>query len=199
MPEDTQDKWVKILDIQDEELCKLKDLGFKQLSVVIIYDIYYSHKAYPFRERGFQFRLREITIQGSKFEIIVEFALKAPAEQQDDDTFREMFKTVEAFPDFHTGERTLESLGFIAHTRRQKHRFVFEAEFDGQRVEIQVDKYPKIPRYAEVTGSKEARQKVIDHLGIKPNRISDKTASGIFRHYGIEDSTNMTFDEIQEV
>ncbi|OGY50650.1 MAG: hypothetical protein A3J59_01470 [Candidatus Buchananbacteria bacterium RIFCSPHIGHO2_02_FULL_56_16] len=181
--------WLKVLDISPAEIDRLMILpGARYLGRrIAIEGWYYTHRGADLRGLGVQFRLRRLKQEA---DVSIELAVKGPPETNDGEETRSSWRQQYAGHNLATAGTLLEAFGFVVHTRRQKIRDTLAAN----PIEIQIDSYPGIPTYAELTGPLVQVTSILETiLRVPSERVTRLTASGVFAHYGVADSRLVLF------
>lgn len=192
--------WIKVLKFGHQELVALshnKEATMKLLrGKTAIYDIYFTHAAFSLREEmKIQARLRW---QCDKKWVKISWTVKGPPETTPHGDFRKPFTKEFTEAEWPALLTVLDSLGFRPHTRRMKIRQSLQVTVQKGTAEVQIDQYPGIPQYAEITGPPKVCVKIADMMGVPQERQTRMTAGEVFSHYGIKDSTNILFPEGSE-
>lgn len=181
-----KEHWLKVLDITEAEVQRLIEANFVPQETVLIEDVYFSHRWWDLRGAGYQFRLRWARHQDSRE--YVELVFKTPPNELNQRKTKSGRLWILMY--FEAAIFFWRLLGFTVHTRRQKIR----RRLADNLVEIQIDQYPGIPAYAEITGPQALCELIITFLlNDDRRRITRDTASKVFARYGIYDSTRVLF------
>ncbi len=165
---------VKILDIDEKDITnKLLKLGAKKISEELVVE-----KAFDFEDgRIFKnnnlLRLRKI---GDKTEL----TYKDSREEDKDFAIREETQT--EIKDFYEMEKIIKKLGLKCIIHREKKRSSFELN----KVRFEIDKYPTIPAYLEIEGTKEDIKKTLQLLNIEVNKISNLPSTEVLKNYKVD-------------
>ncbi len=170
---------VKILDIDHDAIVKkLEELGAKKTMDAIqeryIYDLLpaVSNKWIRLRTNG---EKSTLTLKNLEAETI--------------DGMKEIEIEVN---DFHKTNELLEALGYKNKGFQQNKRV--EYILDG--VQIDLDHWPHIPEYMEIEGKdKESVLAMLKKLAIAEEKITTLDVDSIYKHYGIKEIKDLSFDE----
>jgi len=160
---------IKILEINVEEIeKKLVGLGAEKIEEGLLHDKLFNFpdKRIPKEE---MFRVR-------KHENRVEITYKANPGKSDFLEHDEYQTNVE---DFDTICKILELLGLVVTRDRQKKRTSYKLG----NVKFEIDKYPTIPAYMELEGSKEDIQKMLEKIGYTMKDTTNKNATQVILNY----------------
>ena len=173
---------VRVLEINhDEMISKLEKLGATK-----VFDAMQKRKVYDFNpvEPNRWIRLRTNGIKTT-------LTIKEVKEKTVDGT-KELEIEVS---DFDKTNEILNALGYKHRTFQENYRVQYI--LDG--VEIDLDKWPKIPEYMEIEGkSTEEVEEILDKLEINKDKVSTLDVDSIYKYYGIDDICKipeLTFEE----
>ena len=173
---------VRVLEINhDEIISKLEKLGATK-----VFDAMQKRKVYDFNpaEPNRWIRLRTNGIKTT-------LTIKEVKEKTVDGT-KELEIEVS---DFDKTNEILNALGYEHRTFQENYR----AQYILDGVEIDLDKWPKIPEYMEIEGkSTEEVEKILDKLEISKDKVSTLDVDSIYKYYGIDDICKipeLTFEE----
>lgn len=176
-----QEVEVKILEINKQELIeKLGHFGAEFVEQVKIHDKQFDFPDHRIKNADELFRLRAI---GNRVEMTYKDG------QKYENNFRIQEETQITVSDFATTEAILKKLGFVVGYNREKIR----TSFKKGNVRFEIDQYPNIPPYIEMEGPQEEIKAAVEELGFSMADTTDMTATGVFKHYGL-DPTFVTFD-----
>jgi adenylate cyclase class 2 len=105
-----------------------------------------------------------------------------------DDQFKIKNEYETEIADFETFHFQLDALGFKQSRYHEKRR----STYTYKNSEIVIDKYPAIPPYLEIEGSREEIHEIVKKLGFTMAQTSPMNVHEVFELYGI-DSTNLRF------
>ena len=172
----------RVLEINhDEIVSKLEKLGATK-----VFDAMQKRKVYDFNpvEPNRWIRLRTNGIKTT-------LTIKEVKEKTVDGT-KELEIEVS---DFDKTDEILTALGYKHRTFQENYRDQYI--LDG--VEIDLDKWPRIPEYMEIEGkSTEEVLKILDKLKINKDKVSTLDVDSIYKYYGIDDVCKipeLTFEE----
>ena len=172
----------RVLEINhDEIVSKLEKLGATK-----VFDAMQKRKVYDFNpvEPNRWIRLRTNGIKTT-------LTIKEVKEKTVDGT-KELEIEVS---DFDKTDEILTALGYKHRTFQENYRDQYI--LDG--VEIDLDKWPRIPEYMEIEGkSTEEVLKILDKLKINKDKVSTLDVDSIYKYYGIDNVCKipeLTFEE----
>ncbi len=97
--------------------------------------------------------------------------------------------------DFKKTNLLLENLGYKNKGFQQNKRVQYILD----DVEFDLDHWPLIPEYMEIEGKdEESVMAMLEKLGISKERIVTLDVDSIYRHYGIEEIKDLSFNEEEE-
>lgn len=174
---------VKILEIDHEKIVqKLESLGAKKTMDVMqeryIYDVipYDAHKWIRLRTNG---KKTTLTLKDLEAKTI--------------DGMKELEIEVN---DFVKTNQLLERLGYKNKGFQQNKRVQYILD----DVEIDLDHWPLIPEYMEIEGNdEEIVLKMLDILEISRDKIVTLDVDSIYKHYGIEEIKDLSFNKEENV
>ena len=151
---------------------KLSALGAKEKPEILV-----SEKALDFPDRkikqnGGLFRLRQ---RGDKTELTY----------KDNLSLAKGFLTHDEYEitvsDFAVMEQILRKLGFKCFKDREKKRTSFTLD----KLHFEIDKYPDIPPYLEIEGSKDNIERIVKKLGYSMSETTNLTATQVLKKYRV--------------
>ncbi len=155
---------LKYLEVNKKEIEeKIKKLGGKKVFEGKITSVYYNAG----KEKIL--RVRKI---GRKSKLCVKKRLK-------DKNFKKMIEVEEEVEDFKKTKQLIKLLGYKEISTIKKKRIIYKIK----NVEIDLDKYPKIPWLVEIEGAKKEIKKYEKLLGLKDGKKWD--VFEVFRFYGL--------------
>lgn len=160
---------VKILEIDEKEIRKKLDVFAKKISenVLLVTSFFNS----PIK--NVSVRLRQASGENT-------FCVKQAIYDENFKVRNEYETKVDNFDIF---VRQLELLGFKKSFSHQKERTTYKYK----NSEIVMDKYPKIPTFLEIEGSKEEIKEIVWRLGYSMNDVENINFLELFRKYGLID------------
>lgn len=179
---------IKILEINPEEINqKLLQIGsHKIFSRLLTKTLMFDHPLLRLRTNGKVLRLRQV---GRK----VFLSIKAGQENAPTSPFHKIVDSELELNDFNQAFQLFEGLGFSAFRYQEKLRSGYT--FSGG-IEIELDEYPKIPPYLEVSAPDQAvLDNFINRLNLPKDRIVKMSATEILRHYGLKDVDIIRFPD----
>jgi len=84
--------------------------------------------------------------------------------------------------DFKGFKKQLEILGFKQAMLQEKKRTTYKYK----NSEIVIDKYPKIPAYIEIEGTKEEIEEIVSKLGYSMENTTQINVYGLFKKYNVK-------------
>jgi len=166
---------IKILEINVEEIeKKLAELGAKKVEECLIHD-----KIFDFPDKGIRNKKEVFRIRNH--ENRNEITYKANPAKGD---FLEHDEHETTIGDFDTACKIVEHLGLTVVYDLQKRRKSYVLD----NVKIEIDKYPTIPAYLEIEGSKEDIQNALEKLGYTMEDTTNMRATQVLKHYNQDPS-----------
>ena len=163
---------LKILGINPAEITKkLAKLGATKNKTVLISETIFDLSKNITSKKGDLFRIRKV---GNIIEITYKYFLGPK------NTKFLMAEEIETeVKDFKKIKKIINLLGFKCLKNRQKKRTSFKLG----KVKIEIDKFPEIPAYLEIEGSKKEILTTIKLLGLENNKTTNKTATQVLKLY----------------
>ncbi|MBI2148837.1 class IV adenylate cyclase [Candidatus Woesearchaeota archaeon] len=167
---------LKILNINEKEVTKnLIKLGAKKFPEELVIEKHFDFEDDRIKDNKQLFRLRKL---GDK----VELAFKD--KKIKDGKFRVQEEIETNVKNFDTMEKIIEKLGFKCIKHREKKRIHFTLN----NVKIEVDKFPNIPPYIEIEGTKKEIEKTVKLLGFNLNKTTSMTATEVLKRYNVDEN-----------
>ena len=165
---------LKILEINEEKIVnKLKTIGAKHVGTCFSVDKAFDFPDKRIKKAGDLLRLRTM---GDKVELCYK------DNRQEIDGFQIADEYEVNLTDYKTAEVILNKIGVKAYRRREKIRTTYE--WDDLKFEI--DKYPEIPAYMEIEGSKGDINVALKDLGYTIEDTTNITATQVLKQYGAD-------------
>ena len=162
---------IKILNINEKEITKkLLKLGAKKISTKLIIEKHFDFNDNKISKNKESFRLRKI---GDK----VELTYKNSGTK--DKNFKIREETEIELKDFKTMNKIIQKLGLKCIKYREKKRTSFKLN----KLKFEIDKYPKIPSYLEIEGSKKDIKEILKLLGFNINQTVSFGATKVLEYY----------------
>jgi len=173
---------LKVLEIDVKEIQrKLVQLGAKKVEDCIIRDRIFDFSDRRIEKKGDVLRVRQ---QGNKTVLTYKAGTKKKSE------FKEADEHETCVDDFDTVCSVLKHLGLEAWIRIEKRRI----SYIHGKTKIEIDKYPTIPAYLEIEGSKEAIMNVLKKLGYTMKDTTTMSSTYVLKHYK-QDFTKQEFEK----
>ncbi len=162
---------IKILDVNEKEIKgRIMSFGAKKTANELIIEKYYDFDDGRISKNKGLFRLRKA---GEK----IEFAYKIVKNTGKDFLEFEEYET--KVDDFDIMEIIIDKLGFKCIINRQKKRITFAIN----KLKFEIHKYPTIPAYLEIEGTKEEIIKFLKLLNYKMEDTTSMTDTDILKFY----------------
>lgn len=125
-------------------------------------------------------RLRETN---GKTTITIKHILNEELQKEYGTKMQPVLETEMEVPSIESGNSILEQLGFSFRNYQEKERATYILE----DAEIDIDKWPMIPPYAEIEGeSDEQIDKIVQRLNLSDKEIVSCNTSEVYKKYGID-------------
>lgn len=165
---------IKILNINPRATRKkLLSLGAKREPLVLIVEKSFDFPDRRIKKAGGYFRLRQ---HGKKTELTYKGNVSRAGGFHASDEFEVLVD------DGVNTENMLRQLGLkqVAHREKTRERFVFAS------AHCELDKYPTIPHYLEIEGSKKSIAQIVKKLGLTMSDTNNLTAGQVLEQYGAD-------------
>lgn len=167
MPVETE---VKILEVNVAGIQKkLRKLGAKKVEECIIHERIFDFKDKPF-PRGTLFRVRH---HGNRTEVTFKTNPTGGSKFLEHDEYQTIVQ------DFDTMCKILQLAGLIITNDRQKKRISYVLG----KIKFEIDKYPTIPAYMEVEGTRKDIVNALKKLGYSLKDTSNMSGTQVLKHY----------------
>jgi len=164
---------LKILNIDPKAIAaKLKKIGAKKLSDHLVVE-----KLYDFPNGRLE-KSRQVCRLRTRGKKLVEFTYKRFIAADANISEREEIETTVG--DFENAEKILLALGMKVIKYREKKRISFYLG----KVHFEIDKFPTIPAYLEIEGSRGDIIKMVKALGYTMADTTSKVAAEVLKDYG---------------
>ncbi len=167
---------LKILNINKNNIIKkLLKLGAKKFPQNLVIERHFDFEDQRIKNNKQLFRLRKL---GNK----VELAFKDKKIKEGNFRVHEEIETT--IQNFDNMEEIIKRLGLKCIKHREKKR----THFILNKVKIEIDKFPNIPTYIEIEGSKKEIEKTIKLLGFRLDQTTTMTATEVLKYYGVNEN-----------
>ena len=164
---------LKILNINIEEITKkLLKIGAKKVGENLIIEKHFDFPDKRISKNKESFRLRKF---GSKTELTYKHSLIK------DKNFKIHEETETEVSNYDEMEKIIEKLGLKRVKYKEKKRISFKLE----KLKIEIDKYPSIPAYLEIEGSKKEIENLLKRLGYKLSQTTNMNATSVLKYYNV--------------
>lgn len=163
---------IKILNINVREIThKLRALRAKRVGKFFIVEKKFDFPDKRMKRRGHSLRLRTV---GKRIEL-------CHKERKRDKRFKIQEETETEVQDFAKTEKIFRKLGLIITRYNEKWRTSFVLD----KIKVDIDKYPRIPAFIEIEGSKTGIIQTVRALGFSMAQTNTLTETKILKLYGI--------------
>ena len=163
---------IKILEINLKKLQqKLKKVGAKKIEECKIHECIFDHPDKSISKRHELFRIRK---NGKRTEITYK---TNPAKNS---KFIEHDEYETIAEDFETSCTIMKLAGFEIIRDREKKRILYKLG----NAKFEIDKYPTIPAYVEIEGTKKSIQEALKKIGYSMKDTTNMTSSQVLKQYG---------------
>ncbi len=163
---------IKILEIDFRKLQqKLRKLGAKKVEECHIHERIFDYPNRSISKRHELFRIRKY---GSRTEITYKKNRAKNSKYIEHDEYETTAQ------DFETTCTILKLAGFEIIRDREKKRTLYKLG----KVKFEIDKYPTIPVYLEIEGTKKTIQEALKKIGYSMKDATNMTSSQVLKKYG---------------
>ena len=163
---------LKILEVNVREMHeRLMRLGARKVEQGLVHEVAFDFPDGRIKKRDELFRIR-------KYRKRTEITYKTNSAHDKDFLDHDEYETV--VEDFDTICKIMKLLGLKMVRDREKRRTSYVLG----KVKIEIDKYPTIPAYMEIEGSKKDIKDTLRRLGHSMKDTTNMTSTKVLRYYG---------------